>query len=117
MFKLLLLTLTLTGLPAASAASVTLSAGQSVAIGGAKVTLLRFTDSRCPEKAICVMAGNVKASVFVVRGTSARLHTVYLPGRAVPTAAGALSLKAATRREGGLLQRLRFEVGKSLASF
>lgn len=112
MLKFVLLTLTLAGLPTASATSVSLGAGQSVTVGGAQVTLLRFTDSRCPEQAICVMAGNVRASVFVVRGTSARLHTIYLPGGPVATAAGALSLKAATRRESGGARKLSFVVGK-----
>ena len=110
--KRLLLTLTLAGLPAASAASVTLGAGQSVNAGGARVTLLRFTDSRCPQKAICVMAGNVKASIFVVRGKSARLHTVYLPGVPVQTRAGDVTLKAATRLENNSAQQLSFEVGR-----
>ncbi|QLG09587.1 hypothetical protein HLB42_01525 [Deinococcus sp. D7000] len=110
MLKTLLLTLTLAALPAASASSVTLGAGQSAALNGAKVTLLRVTDSRCPLTAICVMAGNVKASLFVVRGTSARLYTVYLPGVPVQTAAGRVTLKAATRREEGGAQRLTFEL-------
>ncbi|MDV6375935.1 hypothetical protein [Deinococcus arenicola] len=101
-------------LPAASAASVTLEAGQTITVqtitaGGAKITLLRFSDSRCPERAICVMAGNVKASLFVVRGKSARLYTVYLPGVPVQTLAGKVELKAATR---GVGQKLRFEVEK-----
>ncbi|MFK7601187.1 hypothetical protein ACI3L1_03125 [Deinococcus sp. SM5_A1] len=111
MLKLLLLTAVL-ALPVASGASVTLGAGQTATVDGARITLLRFTDSRCPEKAICVMAGNVKASLFVVRGKSARLHTVYLPGIPVSTAAGELSLKAATRREGSGAQKLTFVVEK-----
>lgn len=114
MFRPLLLTLTLAALPAASATSLTLGAGQSATLNGAKVTLLRFTDSRCPLKAICVMAGHVKASVFVVKGTSSRLSTVYLPGIAVQTAAGRVTLKAATRRESGAPQRLTFEVARPL---
>ncbi|CAM3522668.1 hypothetical protein [Deinococcus frigens] len=59
MFKTVLLTLTLAALPAASAASVSLAPGQSITVSGTKITLLRFTDSRCPERAICVMAGAV----------------------------------------------------------
>ncbi|CAM4386962.1 hypothetical protein [Deinococcus marmoris] len=112
MFGTLLLTLMLSALPVASAASMTLRAGQTATLNGAKITLLRFTDSRCPEKAICVMAGNVKASLFVVRGKSARLHTVYLPGVPVQTAAGEVSLKAATRRENSAAQRLTLVIGK-----
>ncbi|QFP77990.1 hypothetical protein [Deinococcus sp. AJ005] len=110
MLKTLFLTLTLAALPAASATStsITLTAGQTVTSGGAKITLLRFSDSRCPVKAICVMAGNVKASVFVVRGKSARLYTVYLPGVPIQTAAGKVVLKAATRLEDGSAQRLTF---------
>lgn len=111
MFKMLLFAAAL-ALPAASAASVTLGAGQTTTVDGAKITLLRFTDSRCPEKAICVMAGNVKASVFMVRGKSARLYTVYLPGVPVQTLTGDVSLKAATRRESGGAQKLTFVLGK-----
>lgn len=108
MFRMLFFAAAL-ALPAASAASVTLEAGQTITAGGAKITLLRFTDSRCPERAICVMAGNVKASLFVVREKSARLYTVYLPGVPVQTLAGKVELKAATR---GVGQKLRFEVGR-----
>ncbi|CAM3522673.1 hypothetical protein [Deinococcus frigens] len=43
---------------------------------------------------------------------SARLYTVYLPGVPGQTAAGQVSLKAATRRDQGLVQRLTFEVRK-----
>ncbi|CAM3667390.1 hypothetical protein DESA109040_19200 [Deinococcus saxicola] len=112
MLKTLLLTLTLTVLPAASAASVTLRAGQTATVSDTKITLLRFTDSRCPEKAICVMAGSVRASVFVVKGKSARLYTVYLPGVPVQTAAGMVVLRAATRLDNGSAQRLTFVVEK-----
>lgn len=112
MLRSLLLTLMLAALPVASAASMTLKAGQTATVSGAKITLLRFTDSRCPEKAICVMAGNVKASLFVVRGKSARLYTVYLPGVPVQTAAGEVSLRAATRLDSSSAQRLTFMVGK-----
>ena len=107
-----LLTLALASVPAAAAASLTLGAGQTTTLNGTKVTLLRVTDSRCPPRAICVMAGHVKASLFVVKGSSARLHTVYLPGVPVVTAAGEVGLKAATRRESNGPQRLTFQVGR-----
>ncbi|EYB69426.1 hypothetical protein DEIPH_ctg008orf0164 [Deinococcus phoenicis] len=97
----LLLLLALTGLPTASAApkphTLTLQAGQTASLNGAQLTLLRFTDSRCPPRALCVMAGNVTAKVFVRRGQSSRLYTVVLPGQAVGTLAGKLKLTAATR--------------------
>ncbi len=112
MVKTLLLTLTLTLLPAARAVPLTLRAGQTASLNGTNITLLRFNDSRCPLKAICVMAGNVRASVFVVKGKSARLYTVYLPGVPVVTAAGEVRLRAATRSENGGAQRLTFEVGR-----
>ncbi|GGL90707.1 hypothetical protein GCM10010840_30950 [Deinococcus aerolatus] len=107
-----LLTLALASVPAASAASLMLGAGQSTTLNSTKVTLLRVTDSRCPLKAICVMAGHVKASLFIVKATSARLYTVYLPGVPVQTTVGRMILKAATRRESGAPQRLTFEVAK-----
>ncbi len=80
----------------AGAATLTLQAGQTALTGGTKVTLLRVSDSRCPPRAQCIVAGRVTARVFVVRGSSARLYTVFLPGPAVQTAAGALRLSAAT---------------------
>ncbi|GGM09667.1 hypothetical protein [Deinococcus aerophilus] len=80
----------------ASAATLTLQAGQSALVGDTRVTLLRVNDSRCPPRAQCIVAGNVAARIFVVRGSSARLYTVLLPGPTVQTAAGALRLSAAT---------------------
>ncbi|WP_394649061.1 hypothetical protein [uncultured Deinococcus sp.] len=99
----------LLGTPAAASAPVptpwtlTLAAGQTASVPAtpgqpaAKVTLLSFSDSRCPPRAYCFVAGNVKARVFVTRGASSRLYTLTLPGVSAATLAGPLRLTAATR--------------------
>ena len=52
-------------LPSAGAASVTLMAGQTGALGAQKVTLLRVRDSRCPQGVQCITAGELVAAVFL----------------------------------------------------
>jgi hypothetical protein len=97
----------------ASAATLTLQAGQSALVGNTRVTLLRVSDSRCPPRAQCIVAGRVTARIFVVRGSSARLYTVFLPGPAVQTAAGALRLSAATGpQDNRRPPQLTFTVGR-----
>ncbi|GAA5514498.1 hypothetical protein Dcar01_03254 [Deinococcus carri] len=103
--RFLLLALALAGLSPASAAPgpdvLRLHAGQTTTANGAQITLLRFSDSRCPPRAYCILAGNVTAKVFVRKGPSARLYTLFLPGQAVNTPGGKLNLTAATRAERG----------------
>ena len=101
---LLLLALALTVFIAAAvpaAQTLTLRAGQTATVGDARITLLKFSDNRCPPAAHCLLAGNVVAQVFVVRGSTSRLYPVFLTGRAVRTPAGLVRLKAATYRENG----------------
>lgn len=102
----LLCTLLLTAFASASATTLTLTPGQTASVDGAKITLLRVTDSRCLPHAYCIMAGNVTASVMVSKLGTIRTLKVTLPGGAVNTPAGILRLQGATRMEKGQRQRL-----------
>ena len=105
-----MISLTLLGtLSAASATPLTLTAGQTVQTGGARITLLRVTDGRCPPRALCIMAGNLTASVMVTKGSVTRTLKLWLPGQAVNTPAGTLKLTAATRLGQGR-QKLTFDL-------
>jgi hypothetical protein len=107
----LLLGAALLGTPAPAAAvptswTLTLRAGQTAPLPAAgqpaaKVTLLSFSDSRCPPRAYCLVQGRVTARVFVTRGASSRLYTLTLPGGSAMTLAGPLRLTAATGRDEG----------------
>ena len=90
-------TLFLAALSLASAAPLTVRLGQTVRVGGAKVTVLRVTDGRCPPRAYCLLAGQVTASVMVTKGSATRTLKLTLPGRAVNTPAGTLRLTGASR--------------------
>ncbi|WP_412026758.1 hypothetical protein [Deinococcus yunweiensis] len=63
----------------ASAATVTLSPGQTGRLGDQTVTLLRVQDSRCPINARCIRAGELTATVLVGQGRRLRLLTLQLP--------------------------------------
>ena len=95
---------------AAVPATFTLQPSQSAQVGGAQITLLRLSDSRCPPHASCLLAGNVTASLLVREGSTLRTVKVFLPGRAALTPAGLLRLQAATRLGEGKRQRLTFRL-------
>lgn len=109
MIRHILFTLALLSLPCASAASVlSIPKGQTVTVNATKVTLVTVLDSRCLPRALCLMAGNVQAKLLMTKGKSSRDYTVFLPGKAVSTLIGTLTLKTATRRDEKGLPRLTF---------
>lgn len=63
----------------ASAATVTLQAGQTGPLGGQTLTVLSVQDSRCPVDVQCVRAGEVRASVLVRQSGHLRLLRLQLP--------------------------------------
>ncbi len=52
----------------ASAATVTLQAGQTGMLGETKIPVLRVEDNRCPINAMCVRLGEIKVSVLASKG-------------------------------------------------
>lgn len=94
----------------ASTSTFTVKLGQTVPLAGGQFTLVSMTDSRCPPRAFCLMAGNVRARVLLVQGQTSRFYTVFLPGQPVATISGTLRLKTATSRDTKGLPRLVFEV-------
>lgn len=66
--------------------------GQTVAVGGPKVTPLTvIEDSRCPAKVACVWAGRVRISVRVDLGRGSENYELQ-QGTAIPVADGTLEL-------------------------
>lgn len=93
----------------ASAAPFTLSPGQTVQAGQARVTLLNVRDGRCPPRAYCIMAGQLTANVMVTRGSTTRTLLLLL-GQPQRTPAGTLKLTAATRLGERSPQKLTFDL-------
>lgn len=83
-----LLPLLLASLGAASAATLTLSPGQTGRLGDFTLTLLRVQDSRCRPGVQCIQAGELKASVLVRRGDRLALLHMTLPEPRVTSAIG-----------------------------
>ncbi len=80
--------------------SVVARIGQTVNVGGPRVTpLALLEDSRCPQGAQCVWAGRVRISARVTLGSGATVHELEL-GKPIPVADGALSLVAVTPAKG-----------------
>lgn len=65
---------------AASAATLTLSPGQTGRLGDFTLTVLRVQDSRCRPDVQCIQAGELKASVLVSRGNRLALLRLVPPG-------------------------------------
>lgn len=66
--------------------------GQTVAVGGPKVTpLVVIEDSRCPAKAVCFWAGQVRISARVDLGRGSENHEL-TQGKPIPVADGTLEL-------------------------
>ena len=66
--------------------------GQTVTVGGPRVTPLRLlTDSRCPMEARCVWAGEVKIEARVRTGRGSTIRELTL-GKPIPAADGQLEL-------------------------
>lgn len=63
----------------ARAATVTLTAGQTGALGPAAVTLLRVEDSRCPTDVMCIRAGELRLSLLVTQGGRSRFLKLEWP--------------------------------------
>lgn len=93
-----------------NALPIQLSVGQTAAVRGGKVTLLRVLDSRCPPRAYCIMAGNLAASLMVTKGQTTRTLKLLLPGDAVNSPLGKLKLTSGTRLDRGKKQILVLEV-------
>lgn len=64
----LLSTLLLASITSASAATVTLQAGQTGMLGDTRLTVIRVQDNRCPINVMCVRLGEIKVSVLATKG-------------------------------------------------
>lgn len=82
-------------LTSASAASVTLRAGQTGTLGERTLTVVRVQDSRCPPGKQCIWAGEIVAKVLVRSGSRVSFLTLKRPAgpEAVP---GSLRLSEAS---------------------
>lgn len=66
--------------------------GQTVAVGGPKVTPLRvIEDSRCPGTAVCVWAGRIRVSVRIDLGSGSQVRELE-QGQPIQIADGTLEL-------------------------
>jgi hypothetical protein len=66
--------------------------GQTVSVGGPKVTPLRVVeDSRCPDKVVCVWAGRIRVSVRIDLGHGSQVGEME-HGRPIQIADGTLEL-------------------------
>jgi hypothetical protein len=72
------------------------SIGQTVNVGGPKVTPLAvLEDSRCPMNARCVWAGQVRLSVRITLGTRSEVREI-ISNKPIPVADGQLELVEVT---------------------
>lgn len=79
-------------LPQSDDGSVTARLGQTVKVGGPRVTPLKvLEDSRCPMEARCVWAGRVKLSIRVTYGRHSEVREI-ASDRPIQVADGMLEL-------------------------
>ena len=92
----------------ASAATLTLTPGQTGTLGDRQVTLLRAQDSRCPINAICVRPGELTLSVLVTRAGHAQFLKIQWPeARNEPTGPAGVRVTEVPGRQDGSREPLR----------
>ena len=78
--------------PPGDSALVYARIGQTVAVGGPRVTpLALLEDSRCPQGVQCIWAGQVRITARVATGSDSSVREL-TSGRPVPVANGTLTL-------------------------
>lgn len=63
----------------ASASGVILGPGQTGLLGASKITVLKATDSRCPQEVQCIQAGELTVKLLLSQGSKSRLLYLRFP--------------------------------------
>lgn len=105
LMRQLFVLLAMTLCTSASAAALTLQAGQTGQLGSKQITLLSLKDSRCPINAICIQMGDLTASVLISEKNTLRFAKLKYPEAKNITWTG-LRISEATSRLDGAKDRV-----------